>query len=157
MLRQPSGWGETQYYTIKPISQIFTTTIWSPRRSSTSMLPVGDRYLCNQDINGILKSRPSTRRRWLIRARRARARQLNDKQHQTEITDFFSIRGPSTTNNTQPPEQDCDTTPSTQHQPDTNQTITRQRYHDRPPDPAHLPTTATQESISYRATRQPRL
>ena len=28
--------------------------------SNRHMLPVGDRYLCNQDINGILKSRPST-------------------------------------------------------------------------------------------------
>jgi hypothetical protein len=41
-------------------------------------------------------------------------------------------------------------TPPKKHPPNTNETITRQRYHDRPPD-AHL-TELENASTSYRAT-----
>jgi hypothetical protein len=120
---------------------------------NSQLLPPGDRYLCRQDINALLNGRPSSRRRWLNRARRARARNLTDGHHQTEITDFFlpqdgtehslHQRLPSTAR----PEK-LNSTP-----PDTSQTITRWRHHDRPPDTVSIKRQTNPTSYRTTSTR----
>jgi hypothetical protein len=95
---------------------------------NSQLLPAGDCYLCRQDINALLNGRPSSRRRWLNRARRARACNLTDGHHQAVITDFF-IPQDGTERFLKHQHQRLSSTarPEKLHSkpPDTSQTITR--------------------------------
>jgi hypothetical protein len=54
------------------------------------LLSVQDQHYCQGNILKILQGRPSHRRRWLMRVRRARAALLKDKLRQSRITSFFT-------------------------------------------------------------------
>jgi hypothetical protein len=51
-----------------------------------------DRHYCTGSLSNVLKSKPSNRRRWLMRVRRSRAAMLQDHQRQQHITSFFPSR-----------------------------------------------------------------
>ena len=53
------------------------------------LLPVQDQHYCQGQVLTILRGRPSYRRRWLMRVRRARAALLNDQLRQARITTYF--------------------------------------------------------------------
>jgi hypothetical protein len=53
------------------------------------LLPAEDRHHCSSNLDQLLRSRPSVRRRWLRRVRTARANMLKHGQLQTTIYNFF--------------------------------------------------------------------
>ena len=53
------------------------------------LLPAEDRHYCSSNLDKLLRSRPSVRRRWLRRVRTARANMLKYGQSQTTINNFF--------------------------------------------------------------------
>jgi hypothetical protein len=53
------------------------------------LLAIQDQHYCQGQVINILRQRPSHRRRWLMRVRRARADLLKDKLRQAQITKFF--------------------------------------------------------------------
>ena len=54
------------------------------------LIPVQDQHYCQGNILTILQGRPSIRRRWLMRVRRARASLLKDQLRQSRITSYFN-------------------------------------------------------------------
>jgi hypothetical protein len=65
------------------------------------LLPVQDQHYCQGNVLKILQSRPSIRRRWLMRVRRARAALLKDQLRQSRITSYFNRSPTSGVNNFQ--------------------------------------------------------
>ena len=65
-------------------------------------LSVQDQHYCQGNVLTILQGRPSFRRRWLMRVRRARAALLKDQLRQSRITSYFNrnnfVRAPSEPN-----------------------------------------------------------
>jgi hypothetical protein len=57
--------------------------------SQPHLLPVQDQHYCTGQVISILRGSPATRRRWLMRVRRARAAQLQDQLRQARITSYF--------------------------------------------------------------------
>ena len=53
------------------------------------LLPAEDRHYCSSNLDKLLRSRLSVRRRWLRRVRTARANMLKNGQSQTTIYNFF--------------------------------------------------------------------
>ena len=66
------------------------------------LLPVTEQHYCEGSVLKILQSRPSNRRRWLRRVRKARSDLLLDQLRQARITSFFNrIRDSTPHSNTQ--------------------------------------------------------
>jgi len=104
------------------------------------LLSVHDQHYCQGNVLTILQGRPSFRRRWLMRVRRARAALLKDQLRQSRITSYFNrtnfVRAPSETTRSddkQPPTRNPRPLPTTDHYSLRQQRI----YHffpGRPPD-----------------------
>ena len=74
-------------------SRIYTTESATIRyyHSRPHLLGVSDQHYCTQSLLRILRGSPSTRRRWLMRVRKARAAFLKDGQHQRRITAYYRM------------------------------------------------------------------
>jgi hypothetical protein len=72
--------------------------------SHPGQLPFGDRHHCtNTTLQRLLSSSAATRRRWLMRVRRARLRHTStDGKRQTQMTAFFTRSKPSHPNENNP-------------------------------------------------------
>jgi hypothetical protein len=73
-------------------------------QSHPGQLPFGDRHHCtNTTLQRLLSSSAATRRRWLMRVRRARLRHTStDGKRQTQMTAFFTRSKPSHPNENNP-------------------------------------------------------
>ena len=65
--------------------------------SQPHLLPVTEQHYCQGSVLKVLQSRPSNRRRWLRRVRKARSDLLLDQLRQARITSFFTRIRTSTT------------------------------------------------------------
>ena len=72
------------------------------------LLPVTEQHYCQGSVLKILKSRPSNRRRWLRRVRKARSELLQDQLRQSRITSFFT-RTRSKSTQSSPPDNNAAT------------------------------------------------
>lgn len=115
------------------------------------LLAAQDRHYCTGTLLQLLRHRPSIRRRWLMRVRRARATMICDQHRQARITSFF----PRTkTTQTTPHEHTLPTTRRTGVDPQTDFQSNRKRtvqqsnmthfFPGRPPDStANVPESTT--------------
>ena len=87
------------------------------------LLPMHDRHYCQGQVLTILRGRPSHRRRWLMRVRRARAALITEQFRQARITNFFS----RLSSNKSPHQNTHD--PPTTETPDSNSTNASQCRH----------------------------
>ena len=55
-----------------------------------TLLPAEDRHYCTNNLEKILRSRPSVRRRWLQRVRTARNNMIRHGQSQTPLTHYYT-------------------------------------------------------------------
>jgi hypothetical protein len=58
--------------------------------ANPTLLPAEDRHYCTNNLENILRSRPSVRRRWLQRVRTARNNMLRQGQSQTPLTNYYT-------------------------------------------------------------------
>ena len=116
------------------------------------LLPAEDRHYCSHNLGQLLRSRPSVRRRWLLRVRTARSNMLKHGSSQSNITKFFKkttsdrtatarTSDTNTGNDTAPPRAGTSTAAlhiiTTQQQPPPR----IERTPGRPPDTAIVTTT----------------
>jgi hypothetical protein len=102
--------------------------------ANPNILPASDRHYCSTPLSTLIRSRPSTRRRWLQRIRTARANFIKHGSHQRSITDYVQRTERTTT-----------TVLPTVHSHATHRAVTTQQrmtkfFPGRPPD---LTTTTT--------------
>ena len=103
--------------------------------ANPNLLPRSDQHYCTMPLNRLLRSRPSVRRRWLRRVKRARATFLKNGKQQQQFTQFMEPK-----RQPEPPPP----APNIVYRPGlTRATSTQQRMTDyfpgRPPD-ADIPT-----------------
>ena len=65
--------------------------------ANPNILPASDRHYCSTPLSTLIRSRPSTRRRWLQRIRTARANFIKHGSHQRSITDYVQRTKRTTT------------------------------------------------------------
>ena len=88
-----TGRNETLHQSDKVDERLFQTNEAAEIRhyfTQPHLLPVYDQHYCTGSVLSVLKSSPASRRRWLMRVRRAGARLLNDQLRQVRITSYFS-------------------------------------------------------------------
>lgn len=134
--------------------------------SRPHLLSIGDRHYCERPLLSILQASPSTRRRWLMRVRQARAQYIKDGRLQTSLVAYFhrtDRNAPNDLSTSTIPRDasaqdnhhaDSSTHPSNTQQdqttgnttrlrrPTTQQVITRFFPRARPPDPCKAPDTS---------------
>ncbi|KAI2499411.1 hypothetical protein MHU86_15056 [Fragilaria crotonensis] len=101
-------------------------------------LPASDRHYCSTPLSTLIRSRPSTRRRWLQRVRKARAMLLKHGSYQRSITQYITRThvSPPTQHENAPQRDHCQV-PA--HRGQTTQQRMTSFYPGRPPDPLITP------------------